>query len=564
MMLIPALVMLVGALLVALLPGKSFRVALLGAPLLALFWVWQPIGADSTLSWLGSELDFFESSPLRQLFATVFAAMAAIGGLYAMNHSRRGELAAGMAYAAGALGVCFAGDLLTFFIFWELMAIFSTVIIWCGGTEAAKAAGWRYALLHFFGGVILMVGIAALWAEGQQEVAALNLQNPAAWCVLIGVLINAGAPPLGAWVADAYPEASAGGTVMLSAFTTKTAVLALILLFPGAQILLTIGPLMVLYGMGYAVLTNDIRRLLAYSIVGQVGFMVTAIGVGTELALNAAAAHAFTHILYKGLLMMAAGAVILQTGERALNRLGGLAERMPFTALCAIVGALTISAVPLTSGYVSKSLISAAVDAEQFATASVVLSFATAAAMVYVGLRIPWFIFFDKTIEKRISDADKTPEAVASEPPLNMRYAMGFGVVACLLIGFLPGLLYGLLPYEVTIEPYSVSKLMGTVPLLLVGAIVFFVSREWLRPRARHVYDTDWLYRTGALSVWRIGQSVWREVARVLGSWVRADGKYATLFLRGFAPEGWLARSLTVGTMMSVLVGLLLLIIALI
>lgn len=559
MMLIPAIAMLVGALLVAVLPRNLGRIPLIVAPLLALLWIWQPAAGNGVVQWLGTELDFFESSPLRQLFATVFAIMATISGLYAMNHSRRTELVAAMGYAGSALGVCFAGDLLSFFIFWELMAIFSTVIIWCGGTEAARAAGWRYAILHFLGGVILMVGIAALWLQGQQTISALDLHHAAAWCVLVGVLINAGAPPLGAWVADAYPEASLGGTVMLSAFTTKTAVLALILLFPGADILLTIGPLMVIYGMVYALLTHDIRRLLAYSIVGQVGFMVTAIGVGTELALSAAAAHAFTHILYKGLLMMAAGAVMLQTGERTLDRLGGLASRMPFTAFCMIVGALTISAVPLTSGYVSKSLISAAVNSGEFAMASAVLSFATAAAMVYVGLRLPWFIFFDKTKTRQTSNEPLT------DPPANMKWAMGLLAVACVAIGCVPASLYTLLPYDIamTVTPYSLSKLLGTVPLLLVGAAVFFVTRKWLQPQARTLIDTDWLYRRAALSVWRFGQSIWCSLRDTLVGWMRADGKYVTLCLRAFAQGGWLSRSLTVGAMMSLLVGLLLLVVVL-
>ncbi len=287
--------------------------------------------------------------------------------------------------------------------------------------------------------------------------------------------------------------------------------------------------------------------------------MVTAIGVGTELALSAAAAHAFTHILYKGLLMMAAGAVMLQTGERTLDRLGGLASRMPFTAFCMIVGALTISAVPLTSGYVSKSLISAAVSSGEFAMASAVLSFATAAAMVYVGLRLPWFIFFDKTRTQQTSNEPLT------DPPANMKWAMGLLVVACVAIGCLPISLYTLLPYDVamSVAPYSLSKLLGTVPLLLLGAIVFFVSRKWLQPQARTLIDTDWLYRRAALPAWRAGESIWSALRDTLLSWMRADGKYVTLFLRVFAQGGWLARSLTVGAMMSLLVGLLLLVVVL-
>lgn len=556
MIAVPALWMLLGALLVALLPGKWLRVPLLLAPLLSLYAVWQAPAAGLSIDWLGLDLQLFESSPLRQLFATVFSLMAAVGGLYAMQHSSRRELAAGMAYAGGAIGVCFAGDLLTFFIFWELMAIFSTLVIWSGGSAQAQAAGLRYALLHFFGGVVLMAGIAMLAAQGSLEITALDLQNPAAWLVLIGVLINAGAPPLGAWVADAYPEASAGGAVMLSAFTTKTSVLALILLFPGAAILTVIGPLMVLYGMGYALLSNDIRRLLAYSIVGQVGFMVTAVGVGTELALNGAAAHAFTHILYKGLLMMSAGAVILQTGERLFTGLGGVAARMPYTAVFATVGALTIAAVPFTSGYVSKSLISTAVDQSGPELASHVLAFASAAAMVYVGLRFPWFVFFARPATANTQ--------TRQEAPLNMQIAMALLAIACVALGLAPTLLFSLLPYAVEVDPYSVAKLASTTLIVAVGALVFVLTRRALQPRTISITDTDWLYRVAGRGLVRGAEDLLQTVRHALSAWMRADTKYAKLILRSIAEDGWLGRSLSVGGMISLLVGLLLLVVVLI
>ena len=556
MIAVPALWMLLGALLVALLPGKWLRVPLLLAPLLSLYAVWQAPAAGLSIDWLGLDLQLFESSPLRQLFATVFSLMAAVGGLYAMQHSSRRELAAGMAYAGGAIGVCFAGDLLTFFIFWELMAIFSTLVIWSGGSAQAQAAGLRYALLHFFGGVILMAGIAMLAAQGSLEITGLDLQNPAAWLVLIGVLINAGAPPLGAWVADAYPEASAGGAVMLSAFTTKTSVLALILLFPGAAILTVIGPLMVLYGMGYALLSNDIRRLLAYSIVGQVGFMVTAVGVGTELALNGAAAHAFTHILYKGLLMMSAGAVILQTGERLFTGLGGVAARMPYTAMFATVGALTIAAVPFTSGYVSKSLISTAIDQSGPELASHVLAFASAAAMVYVGLRFPWFVFFARPATANTQ--------TRQEAPLNMQIAMALLAIACVALGLAPTLLFSLLPYAVEVDPYSVAKLASTTLIVAVGALVFVLTRRALQPRTISITDTDWLYRVAGRGLVRGAEDLLQTVRHALSAWMRADTKYAKLILRSIAEDGWLGRSLSVGGMISLLVGLLLLVVVLI
>ena len=322
----PGLILLAGAFLVAVTRGWLRTLVLLGAPLLTLWVVWLlPDGISLTAPFLKYEIELIEASPVRRLFATIFCIMTFVGGLYAFRQAKPWELASAMAYAAGAVGVCFAGDLITLFLFWELMAIFSTVIVWCGGTERARAAGIRYAIMHLLGGVILKVGIEGVVINtGSIELQPMLATNFDTWMILIGILINAAAPPVSAWLADAYPESSPTGSVFLSAFTTKTAVLALILLFPGEPVLVGVGLFMIFYGIIYALLENDARRILAYSIVNQVGFMVCAVGIGTQLALNGAAAHAFAHIIYKALLFMSAGVVIYRTGYSKCTDLGGL------------------------------------------------------------------------------------------------------------------------------------------------------------------------------------------------------------------------------------------------
>ena len=300
----PALIMVAGALLIGLSRGHWRALFVLGTPLLALWAIWQiPDGVVATVTFLDYPIEPIEGSPLRRLFATIFALMAFGGGLYAFRQAKWYELSAALIYAAGAIGVSFAGDLITFFLYWELMALFSTVVVWCGGTPGARAAGIRYAIMHLLGGIILKVGIEGVVIHtGSIDVQPMLATNFDTWMILIGILINAAAPPVSAWLSDAYPEASPTGSVFLSAFTTKTAVLALILLFPGEPVLIGIGLFMVMYGIIYALLENDVRRILAYSIVNQVGFMVCAVGIGTQMALNGAAAHAFAHILYKALL----------------------------------------------------------------------------------------------------------------------------------------------------------------------------------------------------------------------------------------------------------------------
>ena len=488
----PAFILLLGAVLIGPLRGHWRSAMVLGAPLLTLWAVWQvPDGVSLTLPFLGYNIEPLEGSALRRLFATIFALMAFVGGLYAFRQARWYELAAGYAYASGAIGVCFAGDLITLFLFWELMALFSTVIVWCGGTPAARAAGIRYAIMHLLGGVILKVGIEGVAVHtGSVDIQPMLATNFDFWMILIGILINAAAPPLSAWLADAYPESSPTGSVFLSAFTTKTAVLALILLFPGEPVLIWVGIYMIMYGLIYALLENDARRILAYSIVNQVGFMVCAIGIGTELALNGAAAHAFAHIVYKALLFMSAGVVVYRTGKSKCTDLGGLFRTMPLTTICGIIGALSISSFPLTSGFTTKTMISQAAADGGMTAVYFLLAAASAGVFLHAGIKFPWFVFFQKDSGLRPKDA-----------PWNMGAAMVIFAAICLLIGIFPELLYQFLPYQTDYVAYKAGKVVFYLQLLLFSGLAFFLLLPMMKRTLTISLDVDWLWRVAARRV---------------------------------------------------------------
>ena len=313
----PGLLLAVGGCVLPFLKGVTRSIWVLALPLITLGFIWQvPDGNSLSLTFLGYQLTMVRGDALSRLFATIFAIMAFTGGLYALHQARMIELVAAFVYAGSAIGVAFAGDVITLFIFWEMMAVGSTLVLWSAGTQTAYKASMRYLLVHLFGGVVLMIGIIGHIANtGNVTFQAMELDSVAHGLILLGFLINAGAPPFSAWLPDAYPEGSPSGTVFLSAFTTKTAVYVLLRGFPGSEILIGVGLYMVFYGIVYALLENDMRRILAYSIVNQVGFMITGIGIGTEMALNGAAAHAFTHIIYKALLLMSAGSVLFMTGQ---------------------------------------------------------------------------------------------------------------------------------------------------------------------------------------------------------------------------------------------------------
>jgi len=272
--------------------------------------------------------------------------------------------------------------------------------------------------------------------------------------------------------------------VFLSAFTTKVAVYSLMRGFPGTEILVFVGLYMIFYGIVYALLENDIRRILAYRIINQVGFMLCGIGIGTEMALNGAAAHAFAHIIYKALLLMSAGAVLYMTGKRKCSDVGGLFQSMPFTTLCGIIGALAISAFPLTSGFVSKSMIGQAAADEHLLVIWLLLQAASAGVFLHAGIKFPWFVFFQKDSGLRPPD-----------PPLNMCLAMGFFAFLCIALGVSPSWLYQLLPYEVDYHPYTGSHVVSQLQLLLFGGLAFFLMLPLMKRTLTVSLDFDWLYR---------------------------------------------------------------------
>ncbi|MEP3233410.1 MAG: Na(+)/H(+) antiporter subunit D [Hyphomicrobiales bacterium] len=550
----PGLILILIGLLLPLLKDTWRSIALVLGPLLVLVSVWSlPDGNVVKASYLGYELVLVRADELSRLFATVFSLMAAAGGLYAISQSKTRELSAAFVYAGSAISVVFAGDLITVFIFWEIMAIASTIVVWSGGA-GAKAAGQRYAVVHFLGGVLLMAGIAGEVATtGSIAFDVMEANSWSRWLILGGFLINAGAPPFSAWLPDAYPEASWSGTVFLSAFTTKTAVYVLMRTFPGTEILIYIGLYMVFYGIVYAILENDMRRILAYSIINQVGFMIVGIGIGSEMSLNGAAAHAFVHIIYKALLLMSAGAVLYQTGKHKCTDLGGLFRTMPITMICGTIGALAISAFPFTSGFVAKSVISQGAADAHLGFVWYLLAAASAGVFLHAGIKFPWFVFFQK-------DSGMRP----SEPPKTMLWSMVLLSAACILIGVFPDMLYSLLPHQVDYVPYTGAHIVFQLQLLLFSGLAFFVLLPMLKRTLTITLDFDWFYRSFGKAVARIFDGVTAGLWASLVSLCTGVSKSAVnLILKLHGPKGVFSETWSTGVMAfwtTVLLGLNLLV----
>lgn len=540
----PAMLLMAAGCLLPLLPYRARMAVLLGTPVACLVWLWNiPLDTVTHVSLLEYTLTPMRVDGLSFTFATIFLVAAFISGLYMVHTRSRLEPAAALLYAGSAIGAVLAGDLITLFLFWEVTAISSALLLIIRGLRDAMIVARRYLLVQVGSGLLLMAG-AALYIEATGDVGFnhIGLDAPGGWLIFLAFGVKAAFPLLHNWLQDAYPAASATGTVVLSAFTTKMAIYALARGYAGTDLLIPIGATMTLFPILYAMLENDLRRVLSYSLNVQLGFMVVGVGIGTQLAINGAAAHAVTHILYKALLFMAIGAVLRQTGHVRATELGGLARQMPWTTAFCVIGAASISAFPFMAGFVSKSLILSAVAHEHWPFTWIVLTAASAGALLYVGIKIPYFAFFAPN-----------DQIECAEPPRNMQIAMGLTAAACLILGFFPSLLYSILPYPVDYQPYTFSHIVTQLQLLAFSALVFWLAwRAGLYPRPKRAVhlDSDWVYRWVLPRFGRIAERVYEGASTKTGGGISqlANLTMARLRLR-YDSTGVMSRTWSTGWM---------------
>ena len=565
----PFVLFFVGAVVIAFTRGTARKVLILAIPLIGGLNLWYGVdpGLHLQFDLLGYTLTPYRADKLSLLFGYLFHLAAFLGFVYALHlgdgapeGSVAGEVGeddivgnasaglqhvAAMVYAGSALGAVFAGDFITLFIFWELLAISSVFLVWARKSERSYATGFRYLVIHVISGVLLLSGALMLAHEtGSIEFGHVGLAGTGAagWILLLSFGIKAGFPLLHNWITEAYPESTPTGTVFLSAFTTKVAVYALARSFVGTDALIYIGTAMTFFPIFYAVLENDLRRVLGYSMINQIGFMVAGIGIGTGMAVNGAVAHAFADVIFKGLLFMSMGAVMTMTGRTKGTDLGGLYKTMPFTAGLCIVGASAISAFPLFSAFVTKSMIMVAAIEEHHYVVWLFMLFASAGVLEHAGIKIPFFSFFAHDSGIR-----------AKEPPRNMLIAMSIGAVLCVLIGVFPTQFYALLPMEMDYHPYDMRHVVTQLQLLAFGALGFItLVKSGVYPdekRAVHI-DAEWFYRkAGPWLLGTVGRAVTRVDVYVRSSVLEFVGSIMHGVKRMHGPVGPLAKSWPTGSM---------------
>jgi len=531
----PAAILFAGAFLAAICRGTAQRLAVILTPMAALLFILlMGEGELMRASFLTYDVSLVENSGLRQVFALAMV-LALLGALvFALPAARRLELASALALGGAALGVVFAGDLLMLFVFWELMVIFSVIIIWNGG-ELAKGAGLRFVILHLLAGLLFKIGIELVYASsGTHAIAQLTLQGAGPWLIAIALLVNAAAAPLSVWLTDSYPKATPTGTVFLSLFMTSSAVLIMMQIFAGAEQLLLFGLLMILYAMIYGLREDNIRRLLSFALVAHIGFMVCGVAIGTLQSLNAVAVFAVLHIFAMALLFMSAAAVINATGVERLSELGAMSRCMPATYRVAAIGSLIYFLAPLSSG-----LLLAMGEAGEWLLQAVLVT-AAAAAVLHGGLKYLGLVFY------RRSHA-----SVAEDPAYAQRLALMVVAVPALML-----LLHGpLLSIWMVATPFqswlSMGQLTIAIILLSAGIMLSYVLREKIIQPSPLQADFDIVYRQWLLNAWQTVEAMLIKRSEAILRFAR--GPLAHLPRRWFhvhGPQGPLARTWATGSML--------------
>ncbi|CAB1077000.1 Na(+) H(+) antiporter subunit A [Olavius algarvensis Delta 1 endosymbiont] len=444
-------------------------------------------------------LDIARINKLSILFGYVYLLAAFCMNIYALRAKSDWEHVAAMIYVGSALGAVFAGDLFTLFFCLEIMSWAPFFLILLGGTKSARGAALRYILWHHFSGVCILAGIL-MHVHQTGSIAFVHM--PWGWggeytgynLMLLGFIINAATAPFHSWLADTYSEATPSGSVYMTAYTTKTAVFCLIVTFSGVPLLMWMGVISAMFSVFMAVLENDGRRLLSYHIVSQVGYMVAGVGIGTTMALNGAAAHAFCHIIYKALLYMGVGCPLVVVGTAKFNQLGGLYKYMPISFWLTMIGGLSISAFPLFSGFVSKTMTIEAAELIHQPVIYLMLECASIGTFLHTGLKLPWNIWLQgknappAEIEAKLKDS-------AFNSPLNMLIGMAILAVLCILLGVFPKILYDLLPYPVDFVPYTLTRVFSLTQMFIFTFLGFWLLRKLVVGHPTYTLDTDWFVR---------------------------------------------------------------------
>ena len=493
----PGLIFILGSFFTFLVKKNLQKLVILSIPFLAaynLFYTSSP----STIPFLTGSLDLMHTDTLSVLFGSLFIFVSIIAFIYGFNTAKHSEYIAALIYIGSAISVVFTKDYISLYIFWELMALSSVFLILLKGTNFSRKAGLRYIVVHLVGGLILLAGIILqIHQTDSILIAPLELTSVSTILIFIGVLVNAAAVPFSSWLTDAYPESTLMGGVILSSITTKTALYVLLRVFAGVDILIFIGAFMAVYGVFFGLIENNIRRCLAFSVINQLGFKLLAVGLGSPLAIAGACLHAVCGVIYNSVLWMTAGSIIERTGKENFSDLSALRSKMPVIFTYALIGVASISALPLTSGFVSKKLIVKAVEKANLVGPWIMLEIASFGVILFIACKFIYFAFIRTN-----------PNVVISVKKINPFMSISTSVMAflCIYLGLFPKSLYNVVPYSaellastpsyfsaIYIKYFSNSLISVQKFLFTVSIFLIFINFKFINNKI--TLDFDWFYR---------------------------------------------------------------------
>ena len=410
---IPSFIFLIGGIFTFLFKERLIKLIPIFTPIIA-FISLASLSPGDTLSYsfLLTTLEFLHVDSLSLLFGYLFVGLAFLAFMYGIKVAKWSEYAAALFYIGSALSIIFTKDLVTLYIFWELMAVSSVFLILLTHQGSSIKSALRYIIVHLVGGLILLAGIILYYkVTGSFLFKAMSLDSLPTILIFIGFLINAAAVPFSSWLSDSYPESTIMGGVILSSITTKTAIYVLLRGFSGTDALIWIGAITGVFGVVYGLLENNIRRSLSFSVINQVGFKLVGIGIGSPLAIAGVCAHVFCGVIYNSVLWMTSGTLIKTTGKTTFTELNGIVRKLPLTFIFALVGALSIASFPFTSGYISKTVILKAVEYEHLFVPWLLLEFASFGVILFITVKYLYygFIINNTNIETKADQSFKFP-----------------------------------------------------------------------------------------------------------------------------------------------------------
>lgn len=411
----------------------------------------------------------FSEHPYSRIMVFGFTLVGSLGLLYGLQLSESREQAAALAALASTIGIVFADNFITLFIFWEMLTLSTAGLILFRREPTAFRAGLYFLFFHLAGGLFVLFGILQHYVA----TGSFALIEPQAGLTLfmIGFGFKTAFLPLHSWLVKGYPAANFPSSVLLAGITTKIGVYAIARILPPHEVIMLMGASMAVFGVIFALLQTNMRRLLSYHIISQVGYMVAGVGLATAHAVDGALLHVINHMLYKALLFMSVGAVLYAVRTEDLQKLTGdnnaesdlngqfIWKSMPLVTIGVIVGALAISGVPPFNGYVSKYLLKNAMYGTGPAEIMLMLaSIGTAAS--FCKLVISGFI--------------KGRAKIINKIPISSQLAISAAAFFCLLLGIYPQLISSLLPYGTPVNNvYTADGIWGAMRLIIAGILLY-------------------------------------------------------------------------------------------